>query len=93
MSENLDLTRPRCYYYQKGSCTKQNCTFMHDNLVKARPPMCTNWENGNCRYENSCKFYHGCSDEQDIRDLPPVENKNQSQKIKGPSSMNWRRSE
>lgn len=84
--------RVRCYYYQKGSCTKPNCTFVHDMLVKSRPPSCSNWENGNCRYENSCKFFHGCGEDQDVRDMSPEDQKNKKNSAsKGASAMNWRR--
>ena len=63
----------RCWYYQSpGGCSNPNCTYVHDEKFPARPPNCVFWDEGNCRNESSCTFFHDSGNDEDVRG--PIEN-------------------
>ena len=52
---------PICKFFLNSGCTKENCSFSHDELVKkkrAETP-CKNFaETGTCAYGEKCSFLH-----------------------------------
>jgi hypothetical protein len=64
-----DLPRPRCWYFQshpKG-CSREDCFFCHDYNIVARPPVCTYWDRGTCRFSDDCVFFHDKGNDVDVR--------------------------
>jgi hypothetical protein len=47
--------RKVCRYFERGSCKKDNCPFVH---LKENRKTCNFYMEGNCRKGASCNFYH-----------------------------------
>ena len=66
-SEAPAPNKPRCYYFQTSGCSKKDCFFVHDHRVTARPPVCSFWEHGHCRFEQDCVYFHDDGSDKDVR--------------------------
>ena len=72
---------PRCWYFQNRRCDRDGaCSFIHDDVYKADPPVCRFYGQGNCSYGRKCRFLHVDAEVEaeenvvDVKDSDEVDN-------------------
>ena len=58
--------RKICRYFERGSCKKDNCPFVH---LKENRKNCNFYMEGNCRKGANCNFYHPPREEEKLATL------------------------
>jgi len=62
----------QCRFYSRGSCTKGNdCTFLHEDVVKTEKNVCSYFLMNNCKYGKKCKDLHLASYASKAKTEPP----------------------
>ncbi len=58
--------RKVCRYFERGSCKKENCPFVH---LRENRKNCAFYMEGACRKGDKCNFYHPPKEEEKIEML------------------------
>jgi hypothetical protein len=58
--------RKICRYFERGSCKKENCPFVH---LRENRKNCVFYMEGRCNKGNNCNFYHPPKEEEKLANL------------------------